>query len=115
MSFALVFSSVLFAQDYVQEIIVNESIEKLRPRSFLPVSKPRVFFDASSQELSISLSERMAQYDVEIADENGVVVYSGNLTANGTVHYYSLPNISEGYYTLKISNQAKTYTGEFWL
>lgn len=114
MSLPLFFlGSNLAAQTMAQEVEVTEGERLMSCRSV--GFTPRASFLAETQELTISFVQAQNLYNVEILDESGVVVYSDILIANGQPHVYSLPGLSEGYFTMKISNTSKSYSGTFWL
>lgn len=80
------------------------------PRSL--VQKPRVQLERDLCQLTIAFSSQDL-YTLSVVDDKGFIVHQESLMTDGSGHVYDLPTLDEGFYTISVESDNRSFVGEF--
>lgn len=101
--------SIASANKYEVDI---KDVTEVSPRSI--VQKPTAFIDTDQNILSVKLLSAES-FTLTVTNDKGVVIYQESLITDGTSHQYQLPILEEGFHTISIQSENKSFEGEFSL
>lgn len=100
--------SVVFADK--KEVII-ENLGDTQPRSI--VQKPTVFVDDVQNTLSLKFTSQGEVYAVTVTDETGFPVAQLHVISDNMQQVYSIPELTEGSYTVTIEGSRNSFSGSF--
>lgn len=73
---------------------------------------PKVWFDDSIMELSVSFTSDTPAYEILVQDANGTVICQFTCSSNGVLHQFFIPDVPSDDYAIVISTEKHSYVGD---
>lgn len=86
--------------------------DKVLPKPRSLVQKPRVQLERDLCQLTIAFSSQDL-YTLSVVDDKGFIVHQESLMTDGSGHVYDLPTLDEGFYTISVESDNRSFVGEF--
>lgn len=113
-AFAIILPSVnSYAQVSSQEEVELRQEDPTNPGPRSLVQMPSVWIDKNLCQLSVRFENPFSNFTLSVIDSNGSIVYQSLLITDGALHFYSIPLINTGIYTVVIRDEDEVYFGEF--
>jgi len=113
-AFAIILPSVnSYAQVSSQEEVELRQEDPTNPGPRSLVQIPSVWIDKNLCQLSVRFEKPLSNFTLSVIDSNGSTVYQSLLITDGAPHFYSIPLINTGIYSVVIRNENEVYIGEF--
>jgi hypothetical protein len=113
-AFAIILPSVnSSAQVSSQEEVELRQEDPTNPGPRSISQTPSVWIDRNLCQLSVRFENPLSNFTLSVIESNGSIVYQSLLITDGALHYYSIPLINTGIYTVVIRDEDEVYVGEF--